>query len=109
MTIGESFDSGPDPVLGPILRRHLDGAGDHAAFAARVRARLPQSANLWVVLARWARPGIAAAVLAAALLGYWLVLRDASVAGPEPGGELAATGRPLDSDALMSTVLGTNR
>lgn len=109
MTNGEPFDSTPDPALGAILRRHLDGQGDHAAFAARVRARLPQSGSLWDILARWARPGIAAAALAAALLGYWVVLRDTGPGGPEPGGELAATGRPLDSDAMMSTVLGTNR
>jgi hypothetical protein len=103
----DSFDGGPDPALGSLLRAHLDGDGNHAAFAARVLARLPESGNLWEVLARWTRPGIAAAVLAAALTGYWLVLQESDAA--EPAAELAATDQPLDRDALLGVVLGTAR
>ncbi|HXW96703.1 MAG TPA: hypothetical protein VEI47_03895 [Gemmatimonadales bacterium] len=109
MTHGEPFDSQPDPVLGELLRRHLAPQSTDAAFADRVLARLPQRGSLWEVLARWARPGIAAAALIGALLGYWLVLHAPGPETAEPGGELAATGRPLNSDAMMSVVLGNNR
>jgi len=108
MTSGDPFDAGPDPILGSLLRAHLDGDGNHAAFAARVLARLPESGSLWEVLARWTRPGIAAAVVAAALTGYWLVLREARQGPAEPVGELAATDRPLDRDALIRVVLGSD-
>ena len=93
MTSGDPFDSRPDLVLGSLLRRHLDGDGDHAAFAARVLARLPEPGNLWEVLARWTRPGFAAAVLAAAMTGYWLGLREADSDNPEPAAELAVISR----------------
>lgn len=109
MTIGEAFDNRPDPVLGAMLRRQLGGDHDNTEFAARVLASLPSSGGLWEILARWSRPGIAALVLMAALMGYWLVLRNVDPAGPEPTGELAATDRPLDNDALLSVVLGTIR
>ena len=109
MTPSDPFDGGPDPILGSLLRAHLDGDGNHAAFAARVLSRLPEPGSLWDVLAHWARPGIAAAVLAAALTGYWLVLREARQAPPEPVGELAATDRPLDRDALIRVALGSDQ
>jgi hypothetical protein len=109
MTSGDPFESRPDPVLGSLLRAHLDGDADHAAFAARVLARLAEPGSLWEVLARWSRPGIAAAVLAVALAGYWLVLREADADAAEPAAELAATDRPLDRDAMMGVVLGTSR
>jgi hypothetical protein len=109
MTSSDPFDSRPDPVLGSVLRRHLDGHGDHAAFADRVLAHLAERGTLWEVLARWTRPGIAAAVLAAALAGYWLVLQESRTPSAEPTAELAATDQPLDRDALMGVVLGTAR
>jgi hypothetical protein len=109
MTEKEAFASQPDPRLGRLLRACLDGDGRHEEFAARLRARLGDASSSWEVLARWARPGIAAAVLAAALLGYWLVLREDRLATPEMVGELAATDRPLDQDALIGDVLGTGR
>ncbi|HTS87461.1 MAG TPA: hypothetical protein VMG41_03130 [Gemmatimonadales bacterium] len=108
MTIGEPFDSGRDPALGELLRRHFEAA-DHDAFAALVMARLPQGASLWDVLARWARPGIAAAVLIAAALGYWTVARETAQSAAEPTGELAAAGRSMDTEALMGAVLGRSR
>ena len=109
MTIGDGFDNRPDPVLGAILRNHLGGDRDNAEFAARVLANLPSPGSLWEVLARWSRPGIAALILISALMGYWLVLRSAHPLEPESSGELAATGRPLDNDAVLSVVLGTIR
>lgn len=106
--IVEPFDSERDPSLGELLRRHFDAA-DHEHFAARVLARLPQTGNPWDVLARWARPGIAAAVLAAAALGYWAVVRQTESPQVEPTGELAAAGHSLDADALMGVVLDQSR
>jgi hypothetical protein len=109
MTTDNAFDNRPDPALSAILRRQLGGDRDNKEFAARVLASLPSSGGLWEVLARWSRPGIAAMVLMAALMGYWLVLRNVDPAAREPTGELAATDRPLDNDALLSVVLGTIR
>jgi hypothetical protein len=108
MMPGDSFDSRPDPTLGKLLRDHLDAGGDHAAFAARVRERLLDPGTFWEVLARWARPSVAAAVLAAALAGYWLVLRNPPER-PQPVGELAAMDVPVDRDAVLGAVLGVGR
>lgn len=107
MAIGDAFDSRPDPALGALLRQHLGGEHDNAEFAARVLANLPSTGNIWEVLARWSRPGIAALILASALTGYWLVVREAHPLEPESTGELAATDRSLDNDAMLSVVLGT--
>ena len=65
------FDHRPDPVLRDALRRALDpgqeGAG-HAAFVARVLARAEHVRVVsWDgVLARWARAGVAAALVVGA-------------------------------------------
>jgi hypothetical protein len=108
MTTGESFDVTRDPELADALRRVLSQSDDQA-FAARVVARLPERATLWDQLARWARPGIAAAFLGGALLGYWLVLREPESDPREPAAELAATDRPLDEEELMGVILGSIR
>jgi len=65
------FDARPDPMIGAALRRALD-AGEHDRFVARVLARAEQlRAVSWdAVLARWARLGVAAAVLVALAAGY---------------------------------------
>ena len=105
----EAFAGRPDPRLGGLLRAYLDRDGGHEEFAARIIGRLGDATSSWDVLARWARPGIAAAVLAAALAGYWLVLREDRLSTPELVGELAATDHPLDRDALIGDVLGTGR
>ncbi|HEX5386655.1 MAG TPA: hypothetical protein VFW66_08160 [Gemmatimonadales bacterium] len=64
MTGDEVFHSGADPALGHLLREHLDPGG-HDAFVARVLASAAggRAAALWDSLARWAGPGIAAALL----------------------------------------------
>ncbi len=103
MSLGEEFDAGPDPVLGRMLRERYD-AGDSAAFAARVMARLPRRGDLWDVLATWAKPGLAAALILAAALGYWTVLRTARTVPVSDGTEIATGDRPIDADALMATV-----
>jgi hypothetical protein len=65
------FDHRADPELGRALRGLLS-APDDAAFAARVMARLPGALPWWEVLGSWARPGLAAALVLAALGGMWL-------------------------------------
>lgn len=108
MTSIDPFDSRPDPVLGARLRDCLD-AGDNAAFAARVRARLPLVTSQWETLARWARPGIAAVLMLAAALGYWVVLQETRLAPAGEATEIATGDQPTSSDALMSVVLGGAR
>jgi len=67
------FDHRRDPVLGAVLRQALD-RGEEAAFVARVLARADEAratAAPWAaVLARWARTGIAAAIVIALAAGY---------------------------------------
>jgi len=63
------FYARPDPVLGAALRAALE-PGEPAAFAARVLGRLAGARTpAWEVLAGWARHGIAAAAVAALVLG----------------------------------------
>lgn len=104
----ESFDAERDRQLGDLLR-HLLSADDDAGFAARVVARLDEQTTLRDQLARWARPGVAAAILAAVLAGYWLGVRGAAAPLGEPPAELAATDRPLNGDDLMGVMLGSTR
>jgi hypothetical protein len=66
------FDHRPDPAVGTALRQLLT-APDDATFVARVMAAAarPGAARSPLdVLAGWARPGIAAAVLAAVVSGF---------------------------------------
>src|SRR5439155_126829 len=66
------FDHRPDMVLGDALRQALDpGEEGHAAFIARVLARAVQVRVMsWdAVLARWARTGVAAALVVELRLG----------------------------------------
>jgi len=86
------FDARPDPVIGAALRRALD-PGDHQRFVARVLARAEQlrTASWDSVLARWARVGVAAAMIVALAAGY-LVGR----------GGTAAPGRATVPDALLA-------
>ena len=107
MNSNSSFDAGQDRELGDALRELLT-PGANAEFVARVLARLPAAGSSWDVLAGWARPGIAAALLLAAALGYWLMPRDAGTSAPTAV-EVLAADQPLDQDALTSVVLGTGR
>ena len=106
--MSDPFDAGRDAGLGDVLRRMLT-PGDDAAFASRVMTRLPDRVTLRDELARWARPGVAAALLVAALGGYWLGLGRDDTGETEPAPELAATDRPLDGDELMEVMLGPTR
>jgi len=106
MSADSPFDADRDLELGDALRELLTPGGN-AEFVSRVLARLPATGSLWDVLAGWARPGIAAALLLAAL-GYWLAPRDQSVGAPTAV-EVLAADQPLDQDALTSVVFGTGR
>ncbi len=65
------FDHKPDAELGRALSEVLSSPDD-AVFANRVIARLPEALPWWEVLGTWARPGLAAAMVLAALGGMWL-------------------------------------
>jgi len=105
--IDNPFEPDRDPELGALLRTHL-AAADPAGFTARVLQRLPRAGNPWDVLAGWARPGVAAALVLGAAVGYWLGLGEQPAQTPAAA-EVLATDQPLDSDALMSVVLGAER
>lgn len=89
------FNHRPDPVVGAALRRALT-ATDNAAFVARVLAAAarPLARSPVDVLAGWARPGIAAAVVAGLIAGYVV------------GRELTAPRESLDE--AMVTALSSN-
>src|SRR5216110_3677415 len=74
-----SFDHRPDLVLGKALREALD-PGDAPVFIARVLAHAEhvRVASWDAVLARWARAGVAAALVVALAAGY-VVGRTAAV------------------------------
>lgn len=73
---GSPFDHRPDSELGAALREAL-AASDDAQFAARVlvAAEAVQgdiATPWWAVLTSWARPGLVAALLLIAAVGFWL-------------------------------------
>jgi hypothetical protein len=96
------FDPQRDEALGELLRAHLS-SDDDAAFAARVRAaagRIRRDTS-WDVLARWARPGVAAAAGLAATIAIWLALSSA----PAPAAEPLAMDEPAGRDVVMAVLL----
>lgn len=104
----QPFSLDRDPRLGDALRALLEG-DDPAGFAARLTGRLPRRPSAWRVLAGWARPGIAAALVLATALGFWLVRGGAESGSGDAPAELSATDRPLDQEALMGFALGEDR
>ena len=68
----------PDPEIGGLLRTHLEG------------------------LARWARPGIAAAAIITAALGAWLAFPRQSDPVGEPLLELSTA---ADSELILSALI----
>jgi hypothetical protein len=112
MTIGSPFDGSPDHELGAALRALLS-PGEDAAFAARVLARL-EPGSPWEALAQWARPGLAAALLLAAALGFWFTLASmppAELAGPRSTLADAAFGSAgtIDREAMVVAAMGPGR
>jgi len=103
----EPFGDQRDPRLDAVLRQCLDG-GNHAAFVARVMGQVRPRVSAWDELARWARPGIAAAIVALALMGFWGALQLEQAAAPTDVVELAGLGS-LDSDGLVGVALGVTR
>lgn len=87
---GTPFDHRPDPLVGDALRRLLTPSDD-AAFVARVLASAARPAvrSPVDILAHWARPGIAAAVVAAMIGG--LVVGRRLAAQPDGLDEAMAT------------------
>jgi len=101
------FDHRPDPALGAALRQALEQEGSHAAFVARLLARVDDSrgAGSWDrVLARWARVGVAAAVLFSLAAGY-LVGRATAAPGPSVAEALIAPRTPV-VEVVLASVLG---
>lgn len=100
-----AFDHQPDPVLGAALRAAL-APGDRAAFVARVRARLegPLAVPMVDVLARWARVGIAAALVAAvaAALVVGRVRSEAAPSGIDANSVIAGVQAP-DAVTLIAS------
>ena len=102
------FDHRPDPALGAALRQALEPAeGSHTAFVARLLARVddPRGTGSWDrVLARWARVGVAAAVLFSLAAGY-LVGRATAAPGPSVAEALIAPRTPV-VEVVLASVLG---
>src|SRR5205809_6817328 len=103
-----SFDHRPDLVLGKALREALD-PGDAPVFIARLLAHAEhvRVASWDAVLARWARTGVAAALVVALAARY--VVGRATVASPCPTGSgvlVAAPSHPAAVEVVLSSWLG---
>ncbi|HYT03430.1 MAG TPA: hypothetical protein VEM13_00955 [Gemmatimonadales bacterium] len=103
------FDHRPDPVLGSALRQALD-PGDSAEFVARVLARAQRlRTGSWdAVLARWARVGVAAAVVIALSAAYLLghgVANAAPGRTSVPDALLAPSTQAPEAEAILASVI----
>jgi hypothetical protein len=92
------------------LRHALDPGDDGTAFVARVLARAERiGAASWdAVLARWARAGVAAAVLVA-LAGGYLVGRATASPAPRPSVTdvlMAPPVHPGEVEVVLASVIG---
>jgi hypothetical protein len=106
------FDHRPDPVLGKALREALD-PGDAPAFIARVLARAEhvRVASWDAVLARWARAGVAAALVIALAGGYFVGRAAASPAVARPTVSdvlIAPPAHPGEVEVVLASVIGNN-
>jgi len=106
------FDHRPDLVLGKALREALD-SGDAQTFIARVRARAEhvRVASWDAVLARWARAGVAAALVVALAGGYFVGRAAASPAAPRPTVSdvlIAPPAHPGEVEVVLASVIGNN-
>jgi hypothetical protein len=113
VTPPNDFGGTPDERLGALLREHLAPAG-HAAFVGRVRAAIAaEPATSWDVLARWARPGVAAAAGILLALGLLFGLAQPSPSGVSLADAAQAAGVPAvlvadasSTDVLLAAVVG---
>lgn len=106
--IDSPFETRPDEVLGDLLRKHLTGS-DVSLFQERMQRVLAEASpsTPWDQLARWARPGLVAAGLAAAVLG-WLAVRSVDRAVVPDGGavsvQVVVAGEQTAGDLLIAAV-----
>jgi hypothetical protein len=107
------FDHRPDRMLGDALRRALDAGGEgNAAFVARVLARAEQVRVVsWdAVLARWARAGVAAALVVALAAGYLVGHAAAAPSGRPTVSDvlIAPPAHPAEVEVVLASVIGNN-
>ncbi len=108
------FDHRPDLALGDALRRALGpGEESHRAFVARVLARAEQVHVIsWdAVLARWARTGVAAALVVALAAGYFVgraAAPPSAVRPTVPDVLLAPPAHPGEVEIVLASVIGNN-
>src|SRR5207244_9068015 len=107
-----SFDHRPDLVLGKALREALD-PGDAPVFIARVLAHAEhvRVASWDVVLARWARTGVAAALVVALAAGYFVGRATApptTVRPTVPDVLLAPPAHPGEVEVVLASVIENN-
>jgi hypothetical protein len=107
MTHPEPFGDQRDARLDAVLRELLDG-GNHEAFVTHVMGQIQPRVSAWDELGRWARPGIAAAIVALAMLGFWGALQIERSLAPTDVVEMAGL-EPLDTDGLVGVALGATR
>jgi len=105
-----SFDHRPDLVLGKALREALD-PGDAPVFIARVLAHAEhvRVASWDAVLARWARTGVAAALVVALAAGYFV--GRATAASPRPTVSdvlIAPPAHPAEVEVVLASLMGNN-
>lgn len=101
MTDHSPFDHVPDPVMGEALREVL-GVEDDREFVHRVLHRVGDPEAWWEVLGLWARPAVAAALLAVALGGLIM----GRLVGPADGGYAAADGTQIVAGLDVSALFG---
>lgn len=101
MTLPNPFDPAPDRELGALLRAHLE-APAHQAFVAQVLAAAVgrRDEGSLQVLARWARIGVAAALLLATM-GALATGLMARAAGSSSDDALLPT-----PDVILATTVG---
>jgi hypothetical protein len=101
-------DGERDTELGATLRRALD-PGDDRVFVARVLARIddaPVALLFWDLLASWARRGIPAVIMIAALTAFLITLPRQPAANLE---DTLAGGAGPDASFLASPASLDNR
>ncbi len=102
------FDHRPDPLLGSALRQAL-APGDESAFVAELMGSAERaSAASWdAVLARWARVGVAAAVILVLAAGY-VVRRSPATASRRPpvaDALLTPAAQGAEVDVVLTSVI----
>jgi hypothetical protein len=113
--MNSEFEHRPDVELGAALREALTPADDPAFVQRVVAAAGAMPAAWWEVLRGWARPGLAAALMLAALAGFWLgrstapapvAAEDEPVLEGEHVAALFASPRPPDVDLVLAATRG---